>query len=98
MTPVSFTPTAVAEYRDARGWHRGNGRPDLARKFAAAVRAARARIAADPTSLPLHPGSGGLRRIRVNGFPYDLLFRVRPGGVQVLSVWNHFRDPADRPG
>ena len=95
MTPVTTSPRADGEFADALVYYDARGR---GRAFLAAFDAAVARIAADPTSLPLQPGHGTLRRSRVGGFPYDLLFRVRPGGAQVLSVWHHHRDPADRPG
>ena len=95
MTPVSLNERAKRELADAVLYYRGRS---LAGRFRQNVRAARDRIAADPTSLPLQPGHATLRRSRVGGFPYDLLFRVRPGGAQVLSVWHHHRDPADRPG
>lgn len=97
MTSVPMTGRALREYAAARGWLLGRGRTERPARFAAAVRAARDRIAADPTSLPLHPGSDRVRRCRVAGFDYDLLFTARPSGPIIVSVWSYHRNPADRP-
>ena len=92
--PVAFSARAISELNDVVDFYVGCGQ---AGRFLAAVRTARARIAADPTSLPLDPNSTAVRRIRVAGFPYDLLFKVPPSGPLVVSVWHLHRNPADRP-
>ena len=97
MTPVFLNDRAKRELAEARQFYRGRG-PGLVPRFRQAARDALARIVADPASLPLQPGSSSVRRVGVAGFPYDLLFKVRPGGVEVLSVWHRHRNPADRPG
>ena len=95
MTPVTLNPRARRELAEATLYFRGGG---VDGDFRRAARAARRRIAGDPLSLPLQPGSGTVRRCRVAGFDYDLLFKVRSSGVEIVSVWHHARNPADRPG
>ena len=94
MTPVTLAVRARRELAEGALFYRGRAPSGSFRRN---VRAARDRIAADPTSLPYQPGSDRVRRRRVKDFPYDLLFRVLSGGAEVLSVWHHHRDPADLP-
>ena len=62
------------------------------------ARDALARIAADPTSLPLHPEAIGCRRrdtLALKGFPYLVLFRTSdPAETVVLSVLHVGSGPA----
>ena len=95
MTPAPFSPRAQDEYDEAYLFFLEVGKADA---FADAVAAARARIADDPTALPLQPGNDRVRRCRVSRFRYDLLFVTRPAGPLVVAVWHLHRDPADRPG
>ena len=88
------TDRAKRELAGARAWYRGT---PAARRFSAAVRRAVSRVSADPTSWEIVGTARGVRRCPVLGFPYDLLFIAGDDEVEVLSVWHHHRDPADRP-
>ena len=83
MMPGPFTVRAEDEYYESYAYHLARGR---AAAFDRAVGDAASRVAADPGSLPLNPGSDRFRRSPVRGFPYDLLFELLPSGPQVLSV------------
>ena len=91
-----WTPRAKRELDEARAWYRGVG-PSIARRFAAAVQRAVSRVSVDPTSWEVVGSGRDVRRCPVLGFPYDLLFVAGDDEVEVLSVWHHHRDPADRP-
>lgn len=75
---------AAAEYYDAAV-------PGLGRRFLAAVQ--------HTTDIALrHPEAGGrqgtaARRLLVTGFPYDVIYRVRDGVVEVLAIAHQHRHP-----
>ena len=91
---LTYTDRALDELADADDRYHRVG---VGAKFLRALDAAETRVAADPTSLPLQPGDDRIRRCRIHGFPYDLLFDSQPGGPVVVSVWHLHRNPADRP-
>ena len=72
----------AADYYLARDWR-------LAQRLRDEYDAAVVRIAADPTSLPLHPEATGpdVRFKTIAGFPYLVLFRTSDSGeTTILSV------------
>ena len=80
----------VTDYYLGRDWRKG-----LA--FTAAYDDAVLRIAADPTSLPLHPDATGpeVRFKTIAGFPYLVLFRTAdPAETVVLAVLHTAAGPA----
>ena len=89
-----LTGRAKRELAGARAWYRGTG---VTRRFGTRVREALARVGRAPTSFEIVDPVSGLRRCPILSFPYDLLFIAGDDEVEVLSVWHHHRDPADRP-
>ena len=45
-----------------------------------------------------HPAGKGYRRANLRGFPYHFLYRETEGGIRLVSVKHHRRDPAYRIG
>lgn len=68
----------------------------LGDQFVDAVKNAFQRIANDPSSLPKETTARWRRNIRrcpVDGFPYDVIFEIRPEELKVLAVAQGNRQP-----
>jgi plasmid stabilization system protein ParE len=76
---------AAAEYYDAAA-------PGLGGRFLVAVRRATELALAHPEA-GAPRGSAGVRRVLVSGFPYDVVYRVRDDGLEVLAVAHQRRRP-----
>ena len=88
--PVLLTPEAQAEFDDAADWYEQQA--GLGAAFTAAVREVLNRIAATPL---LHQVVyQDIRRGVVRRFPYSVFYRVDPGRVTVIAVFDHRRDPS----
>jgi plasmid stabilization system protein ParE len=87
---VIFRPEAEGEVLEARQWYESRSE-GLGRRFAAAVDALVARIAANPPAFPeVH---GQTRRAVLTRFPYAIYFCIADGDVIVLAVHGR-QDPA----
>lgn len=83
--------TAEIELDDAVAWYRArDGR--VADRFVAEMMTARGNIIAYPNAW--HSLGDGLRRYRLNGFPYGLIYVVDNAEVLVIAVAHHSRRPA----
>lgn len=88
---VSFNRLAIQEYREARDWY-ANRSSNAPGNFVAAVDAAIRRIVEDLDTLPVI--SGNYRRVRVEKFPYVLIFYARAeGDIRVVAVAHTSRRP-----
>ena len=88
---VEFHRLALKEYDGACKWYADRS-VDAEMRFRQAVDEATVRIAEGPESLPRL--SGFYRRIRVQRFPYILVFRPRqPDEVVVVAVAHTSRRP-----
>ena len=66
-------------------------RPELAADFLAAFRAAKDAIAAQPDRFSFIEKP--VRRVRVSGFPYRIIYEELDDCVHVLAVMHDSRDP-----
>ncbi len=88
---VIFHRLAAREYRTARDWYRQRS-VEAAERFCIAVDRAVSRIFSDVDSLPKL--TGAYRYVRVNRFPYVLIFRqTAPNAVMVVAVAHTSRRP-----
>jgi plasmid stabilization system protein ParE len=88
---VSFNRLAVLEYREARGWYAQRS-VEAAARFVAAVDAAVQRIVEAPETLPYLEGK--YRRVRLEKFPYLLVFYVRAEHeMRIVAVVHTSRRP-----
>jgi plasmid stabilization system protein ParE len=86
-----FHRLAAGEYRSARNWYRERS-AEVAERFSIAVDHAVSRIAKDIDTLPVLTGQ--YRYVRVNRFPYILVFRlVDRDEVVVVAVAHTSRRP-----
>lgn len=65
--------------------------PRLGAQFRDAVRATMERVNQYPRSG--RPTAGGFRRAIVSGFPYDLVYELREGILEILAIAHHRRRP-----
>ena len=88
--PVVLTAEAEADFDEAADWYEqqaGRGT-----KFTLQVRQALARIGLMPElHAVLHRD---IRRAKVQKFPYNVYYRVRPDRVEVIAVLHGRRDPS----
>jgi len=80
---VRLLAPAAAELDEAVAWYAAQA-PGLERRFIDEVRAARKRIADHPHAW--HPLGAGVRRFRLGGFPYGLIYVVEGEEIVVLAV------------
>jgi len=87
---LGFHPEAVAEALGAARWYRQRN-PDAAGAFLAELERALLRIAEAPEGWPVI--ELGRRRFVLRRFPFSIVYRVRPGQVEVLAVAHGRRRP-----
>ena len=88
---VIFNRLAIKDYREARVWYSGRSE-DAAASFIDEVSAAVKRISEAPDTLPFV--SGKYRRVRVERFPYVLVFYKRTEhDIRVVAVAHTSRRP-----
>ncbi len=90
MMDYVFHPEAEADYENAVSYYRQEARPGTSSKFVQRVREAIETILGDPEACPAV--AKAIRRQRVWGFPYDLLFGVHKQIVTIVAVASHSRD------
>lgn len=90
MNHVGFHPEARAEFLKSVRYYEDQ-QPGLGRRFLDAVRYATSRIAQFPDAGPvLEPG---IRQFRVQRYPFGLVYRHRPDGIEVVAVMHLHRQP-----
>jgi toxin ParE1/3/4 len=88
---VRFHRLAAREHRAAKNWYRERS-AEAAERFRIAVDKAVSRIVSDADSLPTL--TGVYHYVRVNRFPYVLIFRqTAPSVVTVIAVAHTSRRP-----
>ena len=90
MTTVRWQPEASRDLLQSLQFYEAR-EPGLGERFMAHVDAAIARAAASPQLC--RPFEGEFRRTRVEVFPFSVIFRERPGGIQILALAHSSRDP-----
>ena len=95
MTLISFDPAAEEEIREAARYYRAE-REGLATRFVLAVDDSIQRLRESPEAQSPHPEAPAgvdVRRARVKGFPYWLVFRQRGDETLVLACTHAQRRP-----
>ena len=90
MRRVEFHPEAQAEVRSARDWYLVRS-PAACEAFVAELEFAVDPITLAPYRWPEY--MEGTRRCLLRRFPYLLVYRVRPGTIQILAVAHASRRP-----
>jgi plasmid stabilization system protein ParE len=87
----AFHPEAAAEYAEHVAFYKSL-RTELGMRFHEAVKAVIANVCDMParyrTEFP-----PAIRKARVQGFPYNVIFREVEGDIQILAVAHHRRRP-----
>jgi plasmid stabilization system protein ParE len=91
MPRVLFTDAARADLAEAVDWYDAHAAHAVT-LFRESLRAAVARIAANPKQFP--PGPHQTRRVLIPRFPYVLIFREAEDACYVVAVFHMSRDPA----
>ena len=92
MTPLRLLPDARAEYFAAIDWYEER-RPGLGVKFFEQVRRSFDQIRRTPQRFPAVYLD--VRKLRLKGFPYVVLYQALEEEILVLSVFHTSRDPAE---
>lgn len=87
----TFHPEAATEYTEHVAFYKSL-RKELGIRFHEAVKLVIANVCAMPDrySAEFPPD---IRRARVKGFPYNVIFREADGNIQILAVAHHRRRP-----
>jgi toxin ParE1/3/4 len=91
MPRVLLTDAARADLAEAVDWYDAHA-AHVVTLFRESLRAAVARIAANPKQFP--PGPHQTRRVLIPRFPYVLIFREAEDACYVVAVFHMSRDPA----
>lgn len=87
---VEFLPEALREIDDAFEWYFERS-VQAAEAFVRETTSAFALIASSPTVWPRY--EAGTRRYVLRKFPYNIIYREMPGGIEVVAVAHHKRRP-----
>jgi plasmid stabilization system protein ParE len=87
---VEFSPEALREIDDAFEWYLERNL-QAAEAFVREVDSAVALIANSPTVWPSF--EAGTRRYVLRRFPYNIIYREIPVGIEVVAVAHHKRRP-----
>ncbi len=90
MSPVEFHPSAREELVQSARYYQAQT-AGLGSRFASAVRDAVGRIQEHPLLYRIIEDD--LRRCRVLRFPYGVVYRTRPGHIEVIAVMHLHREP-----
>lgn len=91
--PIRLLPEATDDLSAAVEWYKKTKTIGLGERFVVAVRDAIRRVATHPT---MHGTVyQDVRKSRVIGFPYIVLYREDQGELVVISVFHTSRDPAE---
>lgn len=80
------------DLRSVLAYYRGEVGPELAERFYAEFEQLVAEVVNNPQRF--HPVSEILRRANFRRFPYHVLYRLTDGGVRILVLRHHRRDPS----
>jgi plasmid stabilization system protein ParE len=87
--PVILSPKADEEFEEAATWY--DRHTGLGKRFMERTQQALDRIGAMPE---LHAMIyRDIRRARIAGFPYNILYRILADRIEVVAVFHHKRDP-----
>ncbi len=86
-----FHPAAEAEHLESVAFYESK-QPGLGAAYLAEFENAMKRVCEGPHRYPIE-GQPDLRRIRMNRFPFTIIYREKDGIVQVLAVAHQRRRP-----
>lgn len=92
MTPFLISDPASEELTEAVRWYEER-RPGWGGKLFDAVTRAIERIQVYPEIGPLRTGRLPSRELRVQGFPYKVVYRIRENDIYVIAVAHTSRRP-----
>lgn len=87
---VRLLDMAEIELDEAVAWYEAQV-PGLGLKLVAEIRHAREMIAAFPGAW--HLLDTGVRRYRLNRFPFGLIYTIENGEIIILAIAHHHREP-----
>ena len=87
----TFHPEAAAEYAEHVAFYKSL-RTELGIRFHEAVKVVIANVCEMPAQYRIE-FPPAIRRARVQGFPYNVIFREVDGNIQVLAIAHHRRRP-----
>lgn len=88
---VRLTAAALAELADAFDWYEAR-QPGLGHRFLDEIEEGRRRIEEFPAEW--HPIGRGVRRFRLNSFPYGLVYVIEADEIVVVSAMHLLRRPS----
>ena len=90
MKPVKFLPEAECELAESVTFY--NGRiPGLGEDFFVVVKLASHQVQANPLRRPLR--RDGTRQVNLPRFPYAIIYRDQPDGIEIVAVAHNARRP-----
>ena len=81
---------AVCEFEEALIWYEAQS-PNLKARLLQEFETAQERILEHPGAW--HPLGGGLRRYRLDRFPYGLIYRIDPQEIVIIAIAHLHRSP-----
>jgi plasmid stabilization system protein ParE len=90
---VEFHPTVQKDFNQALSHYEAEGGPHLADRFEGEFRACIAAIQVAPRQFAPYLKSDIFRRIRLESFPYIIIFRERAGDMRVTVLKYERRHP-----
>lgn len=90
---LSFHPDVQTDFNTAIAYYEAAGGVHLADRFEAEFRACLATIKAGPTHHPYFHANDIYRRIRLNHFPYLILYREQPGSIRITLLKHERQHP-----
>ena len=86
-----FHPDAASEHLETVAYYE-NVRPGLGARYLAEFERILAKVSRPPKRYPI-VREPGIRRIRLQRFPFTILFRELDGAVEILAVSHYRRRP-----
>ena len=87
---IRLLSVASGELEESLAWYRERS-PRAAEAFWLRIQEAKRSITLFPEAAP--PILGRARRFILSGFPYDLVYSVRPDEIVILALAHHSRRP-----
>ena len=90
---VHYHPAVQQDFNDALAYYEAEGGRRLADRFEAEFKAGIEAIKAGPTAFARYHGNPLFRRIRLEHFPYVVLYREIPDGIRITLLKHERRHP-----
>lgn len=92
MTPLKISEPASAELAEAVRWYEER-RTGWGQRLFDAIAATAAVIEAHPEAGSSRPSVQAVRQLKVRGFPYAIVYRLRPRDSYIVAVAHTSRRP-----